>query len=194
MSSRLVASSVAFFVWAAATSVAAADAPSIEKKASLCFACHGPNGNSINPVIPSLAAQPGQFISTQLIMFREGRRKDPQMSPVATTLSNADMNELGKYFSAQKPAAPARKIDKARLEEGRRLTQKFNCVACHGADLKGQQHIPRLVGQQPEYLRTQLRGFKAGTRFDMDGNMTSAAQPLTEKDIDSIVEYLAASG
>ena len=191
---RLIASCAALSVCAVVASAGAADAPDIEKKAALCFACHGPNGNSTNPVLPSLAAQPGQFISTQLIMFREGRRKDPQMSPVAATLSNADMNALGKYFSAQKPAAPARKIDKAKLEEGRRLTEKFNCVACHGADLKGQQHIPRLVGQQPDYLRTQLRGFKAGTRFDMDGNMTSAAQPLTEKDIDTIVEYLAASG
>ena len=191
---RIIASCAALSVCAVASSAGAADAPDIEKKAALCFACHGPNGNSTNPVLPSLAAQPGQFISTQLIMFREGRRKDPQMSPVAATLSNADMNALGKYFSAQKPAAPARKIDKAKLEEGRRLTEKFNCVACHGADLKGQQHIPRLVGQQPEYLRTQLRGFKAGTRFDMDGNMTSAAQPLTDKDIDTIVEYLAASG
>ena len=40
--------------------------------------------------------------------------------------------------------------------------------------------MPRLAGQHAEYVRTQLRGFKAGTRFDMDGNMTSAAQPLTD--------------
>ena len=55
----------------------------------------------------------------------------------------------------------------------------------------GQQHIPRLAGQQAEYLRAQLRGFKAATRFDMDGNMTSAAQPLSEADIDVLVNYLA---
>jgi cytochrome c553 len=49
-----------------------------------------------------------------------------------------------------------------------------------------------LAGQQPEYLRTQLRGFKAGTRFDMDGNMTAAAQPLSDKDIDVLADYLSA--
>jgi cytochrome c553 len=36
-----------------------------------------------------------------------------------------------------------------------------------------------------------LRGFKAGTRFDMDGNMTAAAQPLGAADIDVLAEYLA---
>ena len=48
-----------------------------------------------------------------------------------------------------------------------------------------------LAGQQFEYLRTQLRGFKAGTRFDMDGNMTSAAQSLSDADIELLADYLA---
>ena len=58
----------------------------------------------------------------------------------------------------------------------------------------GQQHIPRLAGQQYEYLKTQLRGFKAQTRSDLDGNMTSAAQALTEKDIDVLVDYISGLG
>ncbi|MDB5902072.1 MAG: Cytochrome c, class, partial [Betaproteobacteria bacterium] len=176
----------------AAAPACAADAAATEKKAALCVACHGPNGNSAIPANPSLAGQPSQFITTQLIMFREGRRKDPQMSPIAASLANADINEFGKYFSAQKPAPPARKTDPAKVAEGRRLTEQYNCTACHGAELKGQQHIPRLVGQQMDYLRTQLHGFKAGTRFDMDGNMTSAAQPLSEKDIEVLADYLSA--
>ena len=45
-----------------------------------------------------------------------------------------------------------------------------------------------------EYLKTQLRGFKAQTRADMDGNMTSAAQPLSDKDIEVLADYLAGLG
>ena len=158
----------------------------------LCFACHGPNGNSQNPAVPSLAAQPAQFIGTQLVMFREKRRTDPQMSPVAATLSNAEISALGKFFSTQQREAPAKKPADDVMATGRGLAEKFNCVVCHGPALKGQQHIPRLAGQQADYLRTQLRGFKAGTRFDMDGNMTSAAQPLGDKDIDVLAQYLSA--
>ena len=126
-------------------------------------------------------------------MFREGNRKDPQMSPMAANLDNRDMNDLGDYFSAQVPVPPADSgMDPAKVAASQRLVEQHHCVSCHGASLKGQQHIPRLAGQQRAYLAAQLRGFRAGTRFDMDGNMTAAAQPLVETDIELLAEYLAA--
>jgi cytochrome c553 len=170
----------------------AADAEAGRKKAQVCIACHGGSGNSTNPAVPSLAGQPQQFIVTQLFMFREGNRKDPQMSPMATNLTNADLNDLAAFFSAQRSAPSARTLEPGRQAAGRRLTEQHHCVACHGPALQGQQHIPRLAGQQRQYLRTQIIGFKAGTRFDMDGNMTSAAQPLSEADIEILADYLAA--
>jgi cytochrome c553 len=161
------------------------------QKAQTCVACHGPDGNSALPAVPSLAGQPAQFIATQLLMFREGRRKDAQMSPFAAGLTNADLNNLAAYFAAQKLAPPARAADAASAEAGPRLASQYNCTQCHGATLMGQQHIPRLAGQQAEYLRAQLRGFKASTRFDMDGQMTSAAQALSEADIALLADYMA---
>jgi cytochrome c553 len=176
---------------AAVLGVLALAAAHAEVDPQTCFACHGPNGNSANPAVPSLAGQPGQFITTQLIMFREKRRTDPLMSPIAAPLTNAEISALGKFFAGQQHAAPAKKPADQVLAAGRKLAEDYNCVVCHGPALKGQQHIPRLAGQQAEYLRTQLRGFKAGTRFDMDGNMTSAAQRLNPADIDVLAEYLS---
>jgi cytochrome c553 len=158
---------------------------------NLCAACHGEGGNSTNPAVPSIARQPAQFISTSLFMFREGNRKDPQMSPMAAGLSNAELNELAKFFAAQKAAPPRHKTSAENAQTGPELARKFNCTQCHGAKLLGQQHIPRLAGQQFEYLKTQLLGFKAGTRADIDGNMTSAAQALAAKDIGILSDYLA---
>ena len=177
-----------------AEAAAGADIEAGRQKAQVCFACHGPEGNSANPVMPSLAGQPAQFISTELFQFREGNRKDPQMTPVAASLTNADMNDLAAYFSAQKPRPPSHKTDPANAATAPKLAQQFNCVQCHGKALLGQQHIPRLAGQQFEYLKMQLRGFKAQTRADLDGNMTSAAQALTENDIDALVDYMAGLG
>jgi cytochrome c553 len=171
-----------------------ADAEAGRQKAQICFACHGPGGNSANPVVPSLAGQPQQFIVTQLFMFREGKRKDAQMSPFAANLSNADLNDLAAYFSAQTHAPPTHVSAPEVVAAGRRISEQNNCVACHAKTLMGQQHIPRLAGQQAEYLRTQLRGFKASTRFDMDGNMTSAAQALSDADIDILADYLSGLG
>jgi cytochrome c553 len=65
------------------------------------------------------------------------------------------------------------------------------CAVCHGPKLRGQEHIPRLAGQQYEYLLAQLRKFKAQTRGDFDGFMTQIAQPLTDKDIEILADYAA---
>lgn len=157
----------------------------------LCAVCHGPEGNSIIPANPSLAAQPEQFVSIQLYQFREGNRKDAQMTPMAANLSNKEMNELAAYFSKLKAAAPSHKTAPENAEAGAKLARQLNCVQCHGPALRGQEHIPRLAGQQYEYLLAQLRKFKAQTRGDFDGFMTQIAQPLSDKDIEILADYAA---
>jgi len=180
----------AFFLFLPAFA-SAADAEAGRQKAAVCAACHGEGGNSTNPVWPSLAAQPAQFISTSLFMFREGNRKDALMTPMAKPLSNAEMNDIAAYFAAQKAAPPQHKSRPENAAAGPGLAKKYNCSQCHGPAMLGQQHIPRIAGQQFEYLRVQLRGFKAGTRADIDGNMTSAAQAVSEQDLEILADYLA---
>ena len=131
---------------------------------NLCAACHGEGGNSANPAVPSLAQQPAQFISTSLFMFREGNRKDPQMSPMAEKLSNAEMNELAAYFSKQKAAAPKHKSKPENAAAGPGLAKKFNCSQCHGPQLLGQRVRPADV----EGWFTDL-GLTPTERADRDG-------------------------
>ena len=182
----------AALVVALAPAARAADEQAQRRKAEPCFSCHGETGNSVSPDVPSLAGQPKQFITTQLVMYREGRRANPVMAALTANLSNADINDLGSWFAAQALKPAAAPLPDERMQAGRQRAEQLNCVQCHGAALKGQQHIPRLAGQHAAYLRTQLQGFKAQTRFDMDGNMTSAAQALTPADIDLLADYLAA--
>ncbi len=160
-------------------------------KAQVCSACHGVDGNSPTPVVPSIAGQPKQFIVTALYMFREGRRVNALMAPFAEKLSNADLNDLAAWFSSQKLAAPAKIPDAENVAAGKAITEKNNCVACHTATLVGQQHIPRLAGQHYDYLLDQLKLFKASKRGDFDGTMTSAAQALTVADIEVLAQYLS---
>ena len=182
--------------WAAALSFSAgaAIANEVPRKAEACIVCHGVGGNATDSAMPSLAGQPAQSISMQLYMFREGRRKDAHMSPMASNLTNADMNELAAYFARQKAAASSHKTAPENAAAGRRLAEQHYCVQCHGPALLGLQHIPRLAGQQFAYLRTQLRQFKARTRAEFDGNMTPAAQLLSEKDIEVLADYLSGLG
>ena len=170
---------------------ALADAEAGRQKAQICAACHGENGNSSQAIFPSLAGQPKQFIVSALYQFREGKRISPVMSPMAANLTNNDLNDLAAYFSSQKPLAPTTSISNSRAAEAAAVAQKNNCTACHTATLAGQQHIPRLAGQHRDYLAVQLQGFRAGTRAEMDGVMTSAAQGLSPDDIDLLADYMS---
>ena len=56
------------------------------RKAEVCFPCHGVNGNSTNHQFPILAGQTARYIYLELKDFKEGRRRDPSMDPVAAKL------------------------------------------------------------------------------------------------------------
>jgi cytochrome c553 len=81
---------------------AGGDAKLGEAKSGACVACHGPQGNSVNPIWPKLAGQHAAYFVKQLKAFKSGARKDPLMAPQAMILSEDDMNNLAAYFAAQK--------------------------------------------------------------------------------------------
>ncbi len=172
----------------------AADVEAGKRKAEACGACHGADGNATIPGTPSLAGQPVYFTHWQLIKYRDGRRKDPQMSPLAKNLTDTDMADLAAYFAAQRALPRPATTDPAKVAEGKRLATLHHCASCHRPDLSGQQQVPRLAGQDYDYLLRLLRGFKAKTASDLDGTMTMAVQPLRGDDIENLVHYIASLG
>jgi cytochrome c553 len=186
----IIARSVALALLVLALPASAADAEAGKRKAEPCAACHGPDGNSASPEFPSLAAQPPLYILYQLLNFRDGRRKNDVMMPFVAKLSDDDMRDIAAYFSAQKPVA-AKGTDAAVAEAGKSVEARNHCGSCHMPDFTGQKHIPRLAGQHYDYLVKSLRGFKSNTRADLDGTMSEAAQPLTDKDITDVAAWMS---
>jgi cytochrome c553 len=178
----------------AAAVAPAADPEAGRRKAQVCAACHGPDGNATIPGTPSLAGQPMFFTHWQLIKYRDGRRKDPQMSPLAEKLDDADMADLAAFYAAQPARGRPAATDAARVAAGRQLAEQHHCTSCHRPGLTGQQQAARLAGQDFDYLLRLLRGFKARTASDLDGTMTVATQPLQDDEIVSLVHFLASLG
>ena len=174
--------------------VAAADVEAGRRKAEQCAACHGRDGNATVPGTPSLAGQPVFFTHWQLIKYRDGRRKDPQMSPPAQSLSDEDMADLAAYYATQRPHPRPAKVDPAKVTAGRQLANLHHCTSCHRPGLVGQQQVPRLAGQDFDYLLRLLRSFKAKTASDLDGMMTMSAQPLREEDLLILAHFMASLG
>ncbi len=71
-----------------------------EKGIPACAGCHGPAGAGIPGQFPRLAGQWGQYIATQLKLFRDGARaNDPNgvMRGVASKMSESDILAVAEY-------------------------------------------------------------------------------------------------
>jgi cytochrome c553 len=191
MSMRRLTLLLFVLTWGAVTPVAAQDVEAGRRKAEPCGACHGGDGNATLAGTPSLAAQPAWFTHWTLIKFRDGRRKDPVMSPFATNLSDADMADLSAYYAAQPARRRPQVVDAAKAAAGRELLSRHQCTSCHRPDLSGQSQVPRVAGQDLQYLVRLLRAYKTQTAGDLEGLMTQAAQPLSDADIESLAHAMA---
>jgi cytochrome c553 len=162
------------------------------KKAETCVACHGPNGNSVQPQFPILAGQTARYIYLQVKDFKEGRRVEPQMDPFLKDLSREDMFDLAAFFAAQKlRSAPGFKADPVKAARGKKKAEETLCTMCHLGGFMGQNEIPRVAGQHYEYTVKQLKDFKNGKRTNDAGNMASVSKTLSDQDMDDLGHYLA---
>jgi cytochrome c553 len=174
-----------------ATQVFAQAPAAINDKVQVCAACHGPTGNSADPQYPILAGQSARYLYLELKDFKEGRRRDPQMEPMAKNLSTEDMLALADFYSKQKPTPNGFNADGAKVAEGRKKSEEVLCPMCHQGGFIGQNEIPRVAGQHYAYVKKQLTDFKTRKRTNDAGNMTSVVGTLSDADIENLSQYIA---
>ncbi|MCP4982206.1 MAG: cytochrome c4 [Gammaproteobacteria bacterium] len=180
----------------------AANAGDIEagkSKSAVCAACHGADGNSANGAWPSLAGQHASYIYKQLKDFKEGRRNDPTMVGMVALLNDDDMKNLAAYYESQQGKAVA--FDGELVETGESIyrggiteTHVAACMGCHAPSGQGNGPAgwPSLKGQHPEYMLTQLKNFKQGTRANDTGQMMrNVVVRMSEMEMKSVAAYIA---
>lgn len=162
-------------------------------EARSCGTCHGVQGVSAMPNIPSLAGQPEEFITLQMILFRERLRQAPPMPDLAQGLSDEDIENLAAHFAALSPAPAADRggRDATRFEAGAVLAERLRCGICHLPDYRGQAQIPRLSGQRAEYLAQSLVQYRDGSRHGTDTNMNAVMYGVGEAEIAALAHYMA---
>lgn len=77
-----------------------ADIDAGKAKAAVCAACHGANGISVIPDYPNLAGQKQKYLKIAIKAYRDGERKNGIMSPMASGLSDTDIDNLAAYFAS----------------------------------------------------------------------------------------------
>ncbi|MEQ8205071.1 MAG: c-type cytochrome [Woeseia sp.] len=185
---------------ASADGIVEGSADAGKDKSITCAACHGADGNSVNPAWPSIAGQHASYIVKQLQAFKRGERADPLMTGQAMMLSDEDMNNLAVYYSEQRPASRA-VADASLVSKGEALyrggdqeSSASACIACHGPTGKGNPaaSYPSIRGQYAVYTAKQLHDYASGTRKS-DGVtrvMRDVAARLSDDDIKAVSAYV----
>lgn len=158
-----------------------------------CAPCHGADGNSTTPGIPSIAAQPKVFIENLLILVREGLRGSVAMQQVMKGMSDRDIVALAAHYSKLPARAEPGATDPALMKRGRQLAAKYRCGICHLPDFRGREQIPRLAGQREEYLFEIMRTFRDSPPPGSDTLMSAALYGVTDADIRALAHFLARS-
>jgi cytochrome c553 len=87
----------------AAGAFAADKAAGEAKVKEVCAACHGVDGNSVDPSNPRLAGQWPDYLAKALRDYKSGDRNNAIMSGFAKALSKQDIENLAAYYASQKP-------------------------------------------------------------------------------------------
>lgn len=178
---------------------AAGDPEAGKTKSATCAACHGVDGNSVNPVWPKLAGQHESYLVKQLLYFTDGERDNSTMKGMAAGLSEQDREDLAAYFASQKVTIGA--ADPELVEFGEKIYRSGNaesgvapCMGCHGPNGAGNPAAgyPALRGQHAAYIENQLRGFASGNRVNENARkmMQILASRMTDREIRSVASYI----
>ena len=163
---------------------------------TVCAACHGAKGMSPIPTNPHLAGQHPAYIANQLANFKSGARQNAIMSGMAAILSPQDMVSVAAYFSQQTP--PPAAGSNAELAKAGESIYRYGiasknvpaCSGCHAPTGSGiPDQYPRLAGQYPDYVYSQLRGFAAHERVNV--MMNGVAGRLSDTEMKAVAEYVS---
>jgi cytochrome c553 len=161
-----------------------ASAQTAQERLPTCLACHGENGQSQTPEIPSLGGQQAFYVTVQLLMFRERMRVVDPMNAMTKGLTDDDLRNLADTIAKLPPPKPPDDpVDAARVERGRALVQLNHCNVCHTPTFAGQDNVPRIADQREEYLVKALRDYKDNSRRGYDQSMGDVTAAITDEQI-----------
>jgi cytochrome c553 len=183
----------------------AGHAHDFQAKLAYCKTCHGLSGQGYHGYypMPRLAGQQPKYIENQLRAFIEHRRKNQIMANVAHALSPSMLSALAHHFRDLNPpplggggSRGAMATGKRIYEEGLPESNVPACSACHGQDAKGQDQIPRLAGQLPDYFYSKLVNWTAergqnSSMPDSSAVMGPTSHNLSKSQIAAVAAYVS---
>ena len=186
-----------------ATLIVPPDPSTMDTKAlvnNACSKCHGEYGVSISPLFPILAGQLPGYIEAELKLFRIRGRSDPRgrafMWGIARGLTDEQIKGVAQYFSSQPAVKGSGTSNPALADKGKVMYENGApdrdieaCTVCHGHSGEGVNTQPRLAGQHPDYVSTEMFQYRKGLRENKV--MQHVTEKMTDDEIAAVVEYVS---
>jgi cytochrome c553 len=154
--------------------------------ASSCEKCHGAEGNSSTPGVPSLAGQQPHYLVTAIQEYHRGDRGTAAMKTILRGANRLELESLALYFASRTPAqrsAPAHGDPAA----GEPLTAM--CGGCHGPrGVSSDAATPTLAGQDPQYLIKAIKAYRTSRQH---WGMQRFVTGVSDKDIENLTAFYA---
>ncbi|KAF0140714.1 MAG: soxE [Rhodospirillaceae bacterium] len=137
--------------------------------ANACAGCHGTNGVSDGPSIPTIAGMDAGYFIAAMQGYKKGEWASTVMGRLAKPYSDDEITAMGEFFASQKFVSASQKANGTKAKLGKSLHQ-HHCEKCHENDGASGEGSGILAGQWMPYLQATMNDYIAGTR-PMDKKM-----------------------
>jgi sulfide dehydrogenase cytochrome subunit len=161
---------------------------------SACGGCHGTQGASAGPSVPSLAGQSKKAFIDAMSSYKKDTRPSTLMGRLAKGYTDAEIAVMADFFSTQTPYRPDQAIDLDKVKHGQALHDR-SCKNCHpdnGRKVEGRS--PILAGQWRDYLQTQMEEYSGGQWKILDRasqKMFDSMSTLSREDREALAQFYA---
>jgi len=163
---------------------------------AICSECHGPEGaGNASGWPPQIAGQHPRVIAKELIDYRAGLRWYDPMERIAgrhVLGSTQDVADVAAYVASLAPSADTTPGPRRGLEAGAAL-YLHRCQWCHGVKGEGsdEREVPRVAGQQYEYLLRQLRDTLESRRPNMRTQHLHLIEGCSVEELMELASYMS---
>ena len=200
---------------ALSTGAATAQIPDIaagQKRAQVCFSCHGESGVSRISGTPHLAGQDRAYLIKALQSYRNGQRQDPTMVAMVKPLSDADMVNIAAFFNlavkdargemlaaailanerlkpvgtvamAETPAAP-------KVSRTADVMYTATCTACHASGVAGAPKVGDGAAWKPRIAQGNNKLYKHAIEGLNAMPARGSCSDCTDEDLRKIVDHM----
>lgn len=133
--------------------------------ADACSGCHGQDGASTGPAIPTIAGGASTYFVDVMEGYKSGDIPSTIMGRIAKGYTSEEIKLMGDFYEKKEyVAATGQKSDAALAKKGAKIHKKY-CEKCHSEEgTLAEDESGFLTGQWKPYLAAQLMDYQSKER------------------------------